>query len=154
MCDQLARELEYKCRIQCVAIHGDREQHERDAALTAFKSGRSPIMVATDVAARGLDVKGVKMVINWDPANNAEDYVHRIGRTGRAGEKGIAYTMLTPEQGNKAKEICDVMERTGLEIPPELVQLAGTAWAGGGKKRGGGGGGGGGFGKGGGKGGF
>ena len=56
-------------------------------ALASFKSGRTPIMVATDVAARGLDVRGIKMVVNFDPANNAEDYVHRIGRTGRAGEK-------------------------------------------------------------------
>ena len=86
MCDQLARTLEGRNRIPCVSIHGDREQRERDAALAAFKNGRSPVMVATDVAARGLDIKGVKMVINFDAANNAEDYVHRIGRTGRAGQ--------------------------------------------------------------------
>jgi len=101
-CDQLARELENRSRISCVCIHGDREQRERDAALEAFKSGRSPIMVATDVAARGLDIKHVKLVVNFDPANNAEDYVHRIGRTGRAGDKGLAYTFLTGDQGRAA----------------------------------------------------
>lgn len=85
MCDQLARTLESRNHIHCVAIHGDREQWERDAALAAFKSGHDPVMVATDVAARGLDVKHVKMVVNFDAAHNAEDYVHRIGRTGRAG---------------------------------------------------------------------
>lgn len=114
MCDQLARTLEQRNRIPCVSIHGDREQRERDAALHAFKVGRSPVMVATDVAARGLDIKGVKMVINFDPANNAEDYVHRIGRTGRAGEKGVAVTLLTPEDAKQGREIMEVMQKTGL----------------------------------------
>eukprot|EP00668_Euglena_longa_P014815 GGOE01018843.1.p1 GENE.GGOE01018843.1~~GGOE01018843.1.p1 ORF type:complete len:351 (-),score=64.50 GGOE01018843.1:221-1189(-) len=137
MCDQLAHTLESRSHIHCVAIHGDREQRERDSALASFKSGHYPIMVATDVAARGLDVKHVKMVVNFDAAHNAEDYVHRIGRTGRAGEKGLAYTMLTVEEAKHAKEICEVMERTGLKVPPDLAQLASHAI--GGRKRGGGG---------------
>jgi ATP-dependent RNA helicase DDX5/DBP2 len=151
MCDQLARSLESRNRIRCVSIHGDREQRERDAALAAFKSGRSPVMVATDVAARGLDVKGVKMVVNFDPANNAEDYVHRIGRTGRAGEKGTAVTFLTPDEGKQAREIAECMTKTGLKVPDDLADMARNARGGGGGRSryggGKGGGKGGGFGK-------
>jgi len=135
MCDQLARTLESRNRIPCVSIHGDREQRERDAALQAFKTGRSPVMVATDVAARGLDIKGVKMVVNFDPANNAEDYVHRIGRTGRAGEKGTALTFLTPDEAKQAREIADVMTKTGLRVPDELADLARNARRSGGNSR-------------------
>jgi ATP-dependent RNA helicase DDX5/DBP2 len=139
MCDQLARTLEGRNRIPCVSIHGDREQRERDAALAAFKNGRSPVMVATDVAARGLDIKGVKMVINFDAANNAEDYVHRIGRTGRAGEKGLAVTLLTPDETKQAREIADVMIKTGKRVPDELADMARNARRSGGNSRYGGG---------------
>jgi len=94
MCEQLGYELRRE-RIYCATIHGDREQRERDQALQAFKSGRSPVLAATDVAARGLDIKGVKMVINFDAATNAEDHVHRIGRTGRIGNMGVSTSFVT-----------------------------------------------------------
>ena len=71
-----------------MAIHGDKDQRERDLALGHFKSGSTRTLVATDVAARGLDIKAVKAVVNFDPPNREEDYVHRVGRTGRAGQKG------------------------------------------------------------------
>ncbi len=87
MCDQLERGLSRICR--CAAIHGDKEQHERTRTLEAFKRGVTPVMIATDVAARGLDVKGVACVINYDFPSSVEDYVHRIGRTGRAGAKVV-----------------------------------------------------------------
>ena len=74
----------------------DRSQ-ERDQALHAFKDGRTPILVATDVAARGLDIPNVGAVVNYDFPNGIEDYVHRIGRTGRAGATGDSYTFLSPE---------------------------------------------------------
>merc|ERR1719329_1278555 len=85
-----------------IAIHGDKDQRERDAALAAFKSGSKRVLVATDVAARGLDVKSVRLVVNFEPPNNCEDYVHRVGRTGRAGLKGTAITLLSNEDGTAA----------------------------------------------------
>eukprot|EP00929_Paragymnodinium_shiwhaense_P098618 TRINITY_DN600_c0_g2_i3.p1 TRINITY_DN600_c0_g2~~TRINITY_DN600_c0_g2_i3.p1 ORF type:complete len:546 (+),score=119.48 TRINITY_DN600_c0_g2_i3:128-1765(+) len=136
-CDTLARQLE-RMGVRTEAIHGDRDQAARDRALNAFKAGNSKILVATDVAARGLDVKAVKLVVNFDPANNAEDYVHRIGRTGRAGQKGTAVSLLCGNEGKKANDIMQVMLKTGLPIPPELQQLAGEARGGGGGRKGGG----------------
>jgi len=126
MCDQLAQELRYD-RISCVAIHGDREQWERDQALNAFKTGRSPIMAATDVAARGLDIKGVKLVVNFDVATSAEDHIHRIGRTGRAGIPGLAVTFLDHKEGKQAREVMATMQKVGQPIPPELGDLARSA---------------------------
>lgn len=121
----LANQLSQVEQIYSVAIHGDLAQRDRDWSLSNFKSGRAPILVATDVAARGLDVKGVTAVINWDAPHNAEDYVHRIGRTARAGEKGMAFTFLMPTEMRKARDIVNVMENTGCEVDPELLQLAG-----------------------------
>merc|ERR1719210_145144 len=81
-------------------------------------------MVATDVAARGIDVKGVTCVINYDASGSAKDYVHRIGRTGRAGQKGLAYSFLYPNEERKALDIIQVLERSNLPIPPALHQYA------------------------------
>jgi len=80
-------------------------------------------MVATDVAARGLDVKDVKVVVNYDFPNQVEDYVHRIGRTGRAGEKGVAYSFFTATDCKKAKSLVDVLRQTNQHIPEELVKM-------------------------------
>ncbi|CAE8597016.1 unnamed protein product, partial [Polarella glacialis] len=93
---------------------------ERDLALGQFKSGSVRVLVATDVAARGLDVKAVKIVVNFDPPNKEEDYVHRVGRTGRAGQKGVAWTLLTNEDGSAARSIFDIFKRMNLPIPEEL----------------------------------
>merc|ERR1719476_449405 len=113
--------------VRAETIHGDRDQQSRDRALGSFKCGASKVLVATDVAARGLDVKTIRLVINFDPANNAEDYVHRIGRTARAGMTGTAVSFLTSADGKKAKDIADVMKKTGKTIPPELDQMAAQA---------------------------
>jgi ATP-dependent RNA helicase DDX5/DBP2 len=99
------------------AIHGDKSQGEREWVLRNFKSGRTPIMVATDVAARGLDVKDVQFVINYDMPGNIEDYVHRIGRTGRAGDQGTAYSFFTPDDGKRARELVGVLQEAGQEVP-------------------------------------
>jgi superfamily II DNA/RNA helicase len=95
-------------------IHGDMDQSSRIAELDRFKSGEVNILVASDVAARGLDVKGVSHVFNFDTPWHPDDYVHRIGRTGRAGAKGRAFTLVTPED---AEAIANVEKLTGLEIP-------------------------------------
>jgi len=146
-------------RMPAVRIHGDMEQRDRRHALDSFRSGRNPILVATDVAARGLDVKGVSVVVNFDGAGTAKDYIHRIGRTGRAGSKGVAYSLLLRGEDKKAQDILQVMQRNNVEIPPELQELAaqksrkgngrgkgkgkgkGKGWRGGGGRKGGGGGG-------------
>ncbi|KAG6028197.1 ATP-dependent RNA helicase dbp2, partial [Claviceps citrina] len=80
-----------------LSIHGDKQQNERDWVLDQFKTGKSPIMVATDVASRGIDVRNITHVLNYDYPNNSEDYIHRIGRTGRAGAKGTAITFFTTD---------------------------------------------------------
>jgi ATP-dependent RNA helicase RhlE len=91
--------------IQSDALHGDKSQEERLKALEGFKTGRIHVLVATDVAARGLDIVDLPRVINFDMPWNPEDYVHRIGRTGRAGAQGLAITFVSPEQDKLVKEI-------------------------------------------------
>ncbi|MGB3071616.1 MAG: DEAD/DEAH box helicase [Ottowia sp.] len=97
-CARLARALE-RDGLKTTALHGDKSQDERLKALSAFKAGEVDLLVATDVAARGLDIKDVPAVFNFDVPFNAEDYVHRIGRTGRAGASGLAVTMVTKADG-------------------------------------------------------
>jgi len=127
-CMDIARLVESK-GLGVAEIHGDKDQRERDSALHSFVLKEKTVMIATDVASRGLDIKGVKLVVNYDAANTAEDHVHRIGRTGRAGEKGISYTFLVRGDAGdirKARAILEVMQTAGQEVPEELRQLAGT----------------------------
>ena len=105
-------------------IHGDKSQHERDWALKSFRDGRTPILVATDVASRGLDITDVKFVINYDYPNSSEDYIHRIGRTGRAGNTGTAYTFFTQQNGNKAGSLIKVLSEANQNVPVGLAALA------------------------------
>ena len=86
-------------------IHADRTLIQRRAALKGFQEGRYRVLVATDIAARGIDVKNIGMVLNFDVPNSPEDYVHRIGRTGRAGQSGIAVTIATPDQHEEVRGI-------------------------------------------------
>jgi len=94
--NRLTRQLQNK-DINSEAIHSDRSQIERTAALDNFKVGKTKVLVATDIAARGLDIEQLPHVVNYDLPHNSEDYVHRIGRTGRAGQKGEAISFCTPE---------------------------------------------------------
>jgi ATP-dependent RNA helicase DDX46/PRP5 len=107
-----------------VSIHGGREQIDRDAAITDFKSGVAPVMVATSVAARGLDVKQLKLVINYDSPNHLEDYVHRCGRTGRAGEKGTAITFVTPEQSKYSIDLVKALKMSNQPVPEDLQKMS------------------------------
>ncbi|CAL1162067.1 unnamed protein product [Cladocopium goreaui] len=118
LCESLASEL-WSSRIHCVTIHGDKEQRDRDQALHSFKTGRTPVMLATDVAARGLDIKGVKLVVNYDVAPCPDDHIHRIGRTGRAGVPGRAVTFLDHRESKEARE-----EKAGQRVPENLRELA------------------------------
>jgi ATP-dependent RNA helicase DDX5/DBP2 len=124
MADQLGQQLSRF--IGVAVIHGDKDQREREAVLGDFKSGRRPVMIATDVAARGIDVKDVKAVINYDFPSNIEDYVHRIGRTGRAGQKGISHTFMDGggKDGKYARALADIMKKSGQKLPAELARAA------------------------------
>ncbi|XP_065175751.1 uncharacterized protein LOC135805613 [Sycon ciliatum] len=118
-----------------MCIHGDKAQPERDWVLNEFRSGKSPVLVATDVAARGLDVNDVKFVINFDYPNNSEDYVHRIGRTGRAGTTGTAYTFFTASKAPKANELIKVLREANQHINPRLLELGQRSGGYGGRDR-------------------
>jgi len=96
-------------------IHSDRTLRQRREALEGFKRGKYRILVATDIAARGIDVVGIETVINYDLPDDAENYVHRIGRTGRAGHEGRAISFATPEQGKDIRSIEDII-KTALPI--------------------------------------
>ncbi len=124
---RLARQLELD-GVRAESIHGDKSQADRMKALEAFKAGELEVLVATDVAARGLDVAGVPCVINYDLPHSAEDYVHRIGRTGRAGAKGEAISLFSPAEEKYLLDIEKLIKapvtRATLEIPGELLARA------------------------------
>jgi len=121
--DGLTRDMRTQ-GLPALSIHGDKEQSERDWVLKEFKEGRNPILIATDVAARGLDVKDIKYVINYDFPTSIEDYVHRIGRTGRAGATGSSYTFFSPNKSRHAKELVRILREASQGVPPELERLA------------------------------
>ncbi|KAK6119925.1 hypothetical protein DH2020_046328 [Rehmannia glutinosa] len=106
------------------AIHGDRTQQEREYALRSFKSGKTPILVATDVAARGLDIPHVSHVVNFDLPNDIDDYVHRIGRTGRAGKTGLATAFFNENNSSLARPLADLMQEANQEVPAWLSRFA------------------------------
>lgn len=106
-----------------ISIHGDRTQEEREDALRHFKSGHRPILVATDVAARGLDISNVKHVINYDLPSNIDDYVHRIGRTGRAGNLGLATSFVNEQNRPILRDLLHLLEEANQEVPSFLHPL-------------------------------
>ncbi|CAH0596389.1 unnamed protein product [Chrysodeixis includens] len=146
--------------IECQSLHGDRDQIDREAALSEMVEGTVNILVATDVASRGIDIKDLTHVINLDFPRHIEEYVHRVGRTGRAGKTGISLSFISRNDWGNARELIKILSEANQEVPEELEQMAtrfeamkirrdkergeGTGRGRGG--RGGGGGGGGGFG--------
>jgi ATP-dependent RNA helicase RhlE len=102
--DRIAKKLE-KLGHETEVIHGDRSQGQRTAALRSFAVGKSRVLVATDVAARGIDISHIAHVVNYDLPNGSDDFVHRIGRTGRAGAKGVATTFITPLEKGDARKL-------------------------------------------------
>eukprot|EP00747_Dinoflagellata_sp_TGD_P092444 gnl/TRDRNA2_/TRDRNA2_165415_c0_seq1.p1 gnl/TRDRNA2_/TRDRNA2_165415_c0~~gnl/TRDRNA2_/TRDRNA2_165415_c0_seq1.p1 ORF type:complete len:646 (-),score=112.00 gnl/TRDRNA2_/TRDRNA2_165415_c0_seq1:259-2196(-) len=113
--DSLEMDLHEK-GVSVTAIHGDRSQPEREEALSAFKSGANPVLVATDVAARGLDIPNVNLVVNFDLPKQLDDYVHRIGRTGRAGRNGVAVAFVN-QKCMYLNELYDLLSEAKQEIP-------------------------------------
>ncbi|XP_041838555.1 probable ATP-dependent RNA helicase DDX17 [Melanotaenia boesemani] len=133
-CDDLTRRMR-RDGWPAMCIHGDKSQPERDWVLTEFRSGKAPILIATDVASRGLDVEDVKFVINYDYPSSSEDYVHRIGRTARSTNKGTAYTFFTPGNLRQARDLVRVLEEARQAINPKLLQLVDSGRGGGGGGR-------------------
>ncbi|RDW88840.1 hypothetical protein BP6252_00872 [Coleophoma cylindrospora] len=120
--DDLLKDLMRK-GYPCMSIHGGKDQIDRDSTIDDFKAGVVPIMIATSVAARGLDVKQLKLVVNFDAPNHLEDYVHRAGRTGRAGNTGTAVTFITEEQEQFSVGIAKALEQSGQPVPERLDQM-------------------------------
>ena len=109
--DRLVKRLRAR-GVQAVAMHGNKSQGQREQALARFQSGKVDTLVATDVAARGIDISGISHVINFDPPADSDTYVHRIGRTGRAGAKGIGVTLVAPDQH---RDVGQIAAKLGLE---------------------------------------
>ena len=112
-----------QCGINALCIHGDKTQNERDWVLNDFKNNKIPILLATDVAARGIDVKDINKVINYDMPQNIEDYVHRIGRTGCAGAKGESISYYCPKDSGLAKKLVDLLSKSNTEVPNKLKDM-------------------------------
>ncbi|XP_046583225.1 LOW QUALITY PROTEIN: ATP-dependent RNA helicase DBP2-like [Haliotis rubra] len=122
-CDDLSRRMK-RDGWPVMAIHGDKSQQERDWVLNEFRTGKTPLLIATDVASRGLDVEDIKFVINFDYPACSEDYVHRIGRTGRSNNTGTAYTFFTPSNSKQVNDLVSVLREANQNINPKLLQLA------------------------------
>jgi ATP-dependent RNA helicase DDX3X len=123
-CDIL-EDILYQRGFPTSSIHGDKSQREREDALKMFKSGRTPIMVATDVAARGLDIPNVTQVINFDLPSQIDDYVHRIGRTGRVGNIGNALSLINDKNKNIARDLTELLIENEQECPEWLERFSG-----------------------------
>jgi ATP-dependent RNA helicase RhlE len=130
--DKLARKLERQHQIPAVAMHGNLSQNQRERALAKFETGRVSTLVATDVAARGLDVDDITHVINFDPPRGDDDYVHRVGRTGRAGRSGNGVTLVLPEQRNDVGRLAarlghgEQFAASGASVPSHPPRAAGS----------------------------
>lgn len=121
--DNLFKDL-LKEGFDCLVLHGGHDQTDRDFTISDFKKGEKTILVATSIAARGLDVPSLILVINFKCPNHMEDYIHRIGRTGRAGKRGTAITFITREEMRYAYELIKILNSSGQEISDELTSLA------------------------------
>jgi len=124
--------------LPATSIHGDRTQREREMALHTFRTGRTPIMVATAVAARGLDIPNVTHVVNYDLPSDIDDYVHRIGRTGRAGNTGVSTAFFNRGNKNIVRDLVELLREANQEIPSWLETVAHESTYGSGGYRGGG----------------
>ncbi|CAK9194396.1 unnamed protein product [Sphagnum troendelagicum] len=122
-CDSLFKDL-LKAGYPCLSLHGAKDQTDRESTIMDFKSNVCNLMIATSVAARGLDVKELELVVNYDVPNHYEDYVHRVGRTGRAGRKGCAVTFISVEEERYAPDLVKALELSSQPVPDDLKKLA------------------------------
>lgn len=121
-CDAVFREL-LRAGYPCLSLHGGKEQADRECTISDFKSDVCHVLVATSVAARGLDVPDLRLVVNYDPPGHREDYVHRVGRTGRAGNKGTAVTFIAPDELHCAPDVCKALRDSKQPIPEDLYGM-------------------------------
>ncbi|PHT98168.1 DEAD-box ATP-dependent RNA helicase 42, partial [Capsicum chinense] len=122
-CDSLFREL-LKHGYGCLSLHGAKDQTDRESTISDFKSDVCNLLIATSIAARGLDVKELELVINYDVPNHYEDYVHRVGRTGRAGRKGCAITFISEDDARYAPDLVKALQLSEQVVPDDLKALA------------------------------
>ncbi|KAG4987388.1 hypothetical protein AAZX31_11G012000 [Glycine max] len=127
-CDSLFKDL-LRHGYPCLSLHGAKDQTDRESTISDFKSNVCNLLVATSIAARGLDVKELELVINFDVPNHYEDYVHRVGRTGRAGRKGCAITFISEEEARYAPDLLKALELSEQTVPNDLKALAGSFMA-------------------------
>merc|ERR1712038_1598111 len=121
MADVLAKYLEDKKGYKAATLHGGKGQEQREFALSGLKEGNKDILVATDVAGRGIDIKDVSMVVNYDMAKTIEHYTHRIGRTGRAGKSGVAVSFITKDNSELFYDLKQMLVSSPVShCPPEL----------------------------------
>jgi superfamily II DNA/RNA helicase len=132
--DRLARKLQRDHDIRAAVMHGNMSQNARERSLSRFESGRVSTLIATDVAARGLDVDEITHVINFDPPRTAEDYVHRIGRTGRAGRTGTGVTLVLPEQELEVRKMAGSLGHAGM-FAASGISARGPARSGGARRQ-------------------
>lgn len=122
-CDSMVKKLLSR-GYAVMSLHGGKDQTERGGTIKDFKKGIIDIIVATSVAARGLDVDNLNLVINYDAPSHIEDYVHRVGRTGRGGNKGESYTILTPDEEKAAFDLVKILNAAKLDIPVKLKEMS------------------------------
>ena len=122
-CDSVFRDL-LRAGYPCLSLHGGKDQSDRECTIADFKTDVCNVLVATSVAARGLDVKELRLVVNYDVPNHYEEYVHRCGRTGRAGNKGTAVTFLAADEERFAPDLVKALKDSGKEVPQDLLALA------------------------------
>ncbi|MES1918680.1 hypothetical protein MHBO_000610 [Bonamia ostreae] len=122
MSNQLAQNLKTN-GFYCAAINGDKRQSQREFILSKFRNGEISILIGTDVASRGIDIRDIRVVINFDFPNTIEDYVHRVGRTGRADKQGRSYTLLTRKNANKSGDLIRLLKNDKKKIPPDIERL-------------------------------
>lgn len=120
-CDSIVKKM-IKRGYPVMSLHGGKEQHERDGIIKDFRSGVIDIIIATSVAARGLDVQDLNLVVNFDSPSHLEDYVHRVGRTGRAGKKGLAITLLERDD-RVLPDLVKMLKKSGKDVPLEVMEL-------------------------------
>ena len=113
---EISRELQ-KMKVNCCSMHSDLTQQERDEVMYLFKSGQKDVLVATDIVSRGIDIDDIRMVINYDVPHDAEDYVHRIGRTARADRDGVAITLVNPDDIRSFQQIERFLEKEVEKTP-------------------------------------
>lgn len=121
--DDLASELAMQ-NIICQSIHGGRDQQDREQALEDIKNGTVKILLATDVASRGIDIEDITYVFNYDFPRDIEEYVHRVGRTGRAGRTGESISLMTRQDWSHAKKLIAILEEASQEVPAGLYKMS------------------------------